>query len=79
MEPLTAPAAPRLCPPHHWLIEGSATLAGHQTWTCYRCGLVRPQQEAAQTSYHHFSGNRLPRPRPTPAVPGAGDAADIVS
>jgi hypothetical protein len=68
MELLPVSVTPVLCPPHHWLIEGSTTLSGHQSWTCYRCGLVRPHEELDRPSYHRFAGRPARPVVPTPPV-----------
>jgi hypothetical protein len=64
--------APVLCPPHHWLIEGSNTRAGHQDWTCYRCGMVRAHEDIPRSAWSY---NIRYAKRPQPAVTPEGDAA----
>jgi len=43
MESPAEPAAPKLCPPHHWLIQGPGV--GSQLWTCKRCGAEHEHRE----------------------------------
>jgi hypothetical protein len=80
VELLSVPAATILCPPHHWLIEGSNIRAGHQSWTCYRCGLIRPEQAVEVPRYNRVADIRRAadirpaRPLVPAAVPVAPDA-----
>ena len=69
MELQTVPLAPVLCPPHHRLTEGSNTRSGHQDWTCYRCGVVKAQQDLAGASWS-FSKRQSPK-LPSALVPEA--------
>jgi hypothetical protein len=62
VELLTVAPATVLCPPHHWLIEGSNTQSGHQNWTCYRCGVVRAHQDTPGASWS-FARRQSQKPR----------------
>jgi hypothetical protein len=64
VELLTVAPTPALCPPHHWLIEGSNTRSGHQDWTCYRCGVVKAHQDLAGTSWDYIK-RQSAKPRPS--------------
>jgi hypothetical protein len=58
------PATPMICPPHHWLIEGSGGAA--QQWTCRRCGAVEAHEDPPD-----FPGYRFTRkPPPSRKAPG---------
>jgi hypothetical protein len=53
-----------ICPPHHWLIEGSGGAA--QQWTCRRCGAVEAHEDPPD-----FPGYRFTRkPPPSRKAPG---------
>jgi hypothetical protein len=64
--------APRVCPPHYWLIQGPGV--GRQHWTCKRCGAEREHREdvAAPTNQRWYRE----RVKPQPATDGPSAASD---
>jgi hypothetical protein len=50
MAPEREPLSVVPCPPHHWLIERTASRIQH--WTCQRCGTQQDHDDNLKFGYH---------------------------
>ena len=63
MQPSSESPTPPTCPPHRWLIEGTAR---DQQWACQQCGAERKHEDTSQ-NYRSGTWHLLPaRPRQPP-------------